>query len=138
MAKYESKDDRTGHPEGTIVELSEDELIKTPFNVFLTKIESIDEKKKLDDKKSDADKETFRKELSEKGLSNKRTELVLEQYPSRKDLSKNLKKLKFDDVTNEFLKKEYADLEFDLDGDGDFDKDDKSIAARALRRKIKK
>jgi len=51
MASYESKDNRTGIPEGTIVELTDEELAKTPFNVKLRKIEPIDEKKKVEDSK---------------------------------------------------------------------------------------
>jgi hypothetical protein len=37
--KYKSLDIRTGYPEGEVAELSYDELVITPFNVFLQKIE---------------------------------------------------------------------------------------------------
>ena len=130
MAKYQSLDNRTGYPEGEIVELTFEELCKLPFNVKMKKLEVIEEKEVIEKSKEDKEKKELESLLLEKGLSKKRTEAVVAKYPNKKELKKNLKKAKIDKLTDAFLG--------DLDGDGDFDKDDLTIAAKTLARGRKK
>lgn len=112
--KYTSKDSRTGYAEGSVVELSKEELDKTPFNVFLEA-----EKKVVSDaefeKKSveDAEKEeakALEDDLLNKGLSAKRTKIVVEKYKSKEEMVKNVEKIGVDPLTDEFIRKNYAPL----------------------------
>jgi len=111
--KYISEDSRTGVLEGNVVELTDDELNKKPFNVKFKLLEPVDDKEKLEkaDKKKDEDE--LRISLLNKGLSTQRTERVLDEFSSKDELVKNVvegyvDKSKLDELTKGFLKKEFG------------------------------
>ncbi len=106
--KYESTDNRTGYSEGEIVELSDEELNALPFNVNLTLMEPVDDKKKVEEAAVAEDAEALRFELTSKGLSPKRVAAVVEKYGDLESLTKKASKAGIDKLTDEFLAKEYG------------------------------
>lgn len=94
--KYRSTDKRTGYNEGEIVELTEQELIDTPYNVKMV----------LSDVPQTADQGTKKKSKGKTPKKKKSSEKGKEKHPGKQG--------------------------FDLDGDGDFDEDDLSIAGKTL------
>jgi len=106
--KYMSEDIRTGYNEGEIVELTQDELIRLPFNV---KMKSVDEKvnsKLISQSKQRKDEIAYSAELSDKGLSLHRIEKVMEKHPTKEDMIKNASKIGVDDITDDWVKKHYG------------------------------
>lgn len=113
--KYISKDSRTGYPEGKEVELSLEELNRTPFNVFMvserkTKDEE-EEKKEFVEKERLRAQEVLCENLLNKGLSFKRVELVVKKYGSLSELLKHVNKAGIDDLTDDFIKTNYKPLD---------------------------
>ena len=102
-------DVRTGHNEGEVVELTDEELNKLPFNVFMKLIDENKEedKEKVEEAKKQKEKDDLRVLLLDKGLSTQRTEQVVEKYGSLEELEKNVDKAGIDDLTDELLKKEF-------------------------------
>lgn len=101
-------DSRTGTQEGSMIELTDDELNKVPFNVFLKKMGIIDDKENIEKASKDKLKEDLRSLLIGKGLSINRTSKVLDKYSSLEELTKNASKAGIDELTDEFLKKEFG------------------------------
>lgn len=104
--KFQSMDVRTGHKEGEIVELTDDELNKLPFNVFMKLVDEEKEKDKVEENTKQKAKDELRNVLLNKGLSTQRTDSVVEKYGSLEELKKNVDNAKIDELTDEWLKKE--------------------------------
>ncbi len=107
--KYQSMDVRTGHKEGEVVELTDEELNKLPFNVFMKLVdgEKEEDKEKIEEAKKQKDEDDLRVLLLGKVLSTQRAEKVVEKYGCEEALKKNVDKAGIDEVTDEFLKKEF-------------------------------
>ena len=106
--KYLSEDSRTGINEGVVVELTDEELNKVPFNVKLRLLKPIDDKEKLARAEKKKDEDELRHVLSHRGLSVKRSALVVVKYGSLKNLQENANKAGIDELTDEWLKKEFG------------------------------
>lgn len=112
--KYTSLDSRTGYVEGKVVELTLEELNKLPFNVFM----KAEKEKKSDEqfKKEQEDIEKTRatvalnEDLLRKGLSSKRTQLVVKKYGNMTELMKHVGKAGIDSITDDFIKNNYTPL----------------------------
>lgn len=104
---YKSIDKRTGYEEGMTVSLSEEELIKTPFNVFLEKIPEEKEKEETEKTKNIVEKEELRKLLEEKGLSKGRTKKVIEKF-TLEELQKGVANPGIDPITDNWINKEFG------------------------------
>lgn len=95
--KYKTQDDR-------IVELDDEEFLKFPKNARLRLMDKV-ERVKVEPEIKNA---KYKKELRELvGLSINRTKKVMEKFPIKEDLIKNLKKLPFEDIENKVLKDYY-------------------------------
>lgn len=106
--KYQSMESRTGYAVGEIVELSMDELNRTPFNVDMRLIDALDEKELVES----VARESLLKELSDdlvmKGLSPKRRMLVCEKYSSLDELKLHASNAGIDPLTDEWLALNYG------------------------------
>lgn len=105
--KYLSQDSRTGHVEGSIVELTLEELNKLPFNVFMKKVDEKKDEKIIDSVNIEQDKVELRIDLLNKGLSTQRTEKIVDKYGSLEELKKNVSKAGIDEIIDEWLKKAF-------------------------------
>ena len=108
MARYKSNDNRTGYQEGEIVELTNDELNKLPFNVCMQMMEPVDDKKKIEDSEDQKKIVDMKEALRNRGLSPKRIDKIVEKYPSLTELKKKASKAGIDPLTDEFIKKQYG------------------------------
>jgi hypothetical protein len=108
--RYKSTDSRTGYNEGTLVELTEEELANAPFNVYLQALGAIDDEKELVRLESERASANLRALLRELGLSPGRTKKVLEKYPNEALLRKNATKAGIDRLTDNFIKLHFGKL----------------------------
>ena len=107
-SKYMSMDDRTGYKEEEIVELTREEFESNPFAVKLRLLEPVDDKVEIEEKENKKELELFKKELSERGLSKQRVKKVMEKYSSLDELKKKSKKAGIDELTDEWVSKEFG------------------------------
>lgn len=88
-SKYLSLDSRTGHPEGSLVELTLEELNKLPFNAFMKCLsDEKEEESLLEENELKLKQEEFKKLLHGKKLSPRRIEDVLKHYSSLDEIEK--------------------------------------------------
>lgn len=107
--KYLSTDKRTGFEEGTLVELTMDELIKVPFNVYMRLVadKSEQDKKQMQKLIVEQAQVDLRKLLLNKGLSTYRIGLVLDKYPTLSAIKANAQSAGIDKVTDDFIKSHF-------------------------------
>ena len=104
--RYEVMDNRTGYDEGSIIELSDQELVLCPFNVYLKRLDPVGDKERLDMLAVDADKQALINLLRDKGLSPNRTVKVVSKYPSLAVLERHASNAGVDELTDALIKKE--------------------------------
>jgi len=110
MMQYESSDDRTGIPVGKIVELTEEELNKIPFNVYMKCLESItnvigeDVEKIAIMKKAEMKKVELKMKLTETGLSPKRIDKIVDSYADFAMMIADVNNLPIDEIGKNYLK----------------------------------